>query len=137
MKVQNMSEPISSTAAGIFGWKALAGLAGTGGIAAAIAAYVVMMKTKPKDEEFGPTIACSVVGSLGGGAATIKYFGFEHWANDVIGLIGMGGIIFACGLPAWLLVRAMFKWMEKRKDADIAEILTDGAQAVRNVKDAL
>lgn len=120
-----MSEPISGAAGAAAGWKIIGGLAGVGGIAAAIATYVVMMKTKPKDEEFGPTIACTLVGSLGGGAAAIKYLGIEHWSNEVIGLVGMGSIIFTCGLPAWLLVRAFFKYMEKRKDADLAEIVAE------------
>lgn len=121
-----MSEPFSGTAAGVAGWKALAGLAGAGGIAAAIAAYVVMMKTKPKDDgEFGVAMACTVVGSLGGGPALIKYLGIEGWSKDIIGLMGLGGIIFACGLPAWVLVRASFLFAEKRKGADLAEIVRD------------
>lgn len=133
-----MSEPISSTAAGIFGWKALGGLAGAAGIGAGVASYVVMTMTKPKDDrEFRVSLACTIAGSLGGGAAAIKYFGIEQWSKDVIGLMGQGGVMFTCGLPAWLLIRALFHYIEKRKDADITEIISDGAQAVKAVKDAI
>lgn len=133
-----MSEPISGTAAGIFGWKALGGLAGAAGIGAGVASYIVMTMTKPKDDrEFRVALASTIAGSLGGGAALIKYLGVEHWSSDLIGLMGQGGLMFTCGLPAWLLIRALFHYIEKRKDADITEIIADGAQAVKIVKDAI
>jgi hypothetical protein len=126
MKVQQMSEPISGAAAGAVGWKIIGGLAGMGAIGAALAAFVVMAMTKPKTEqEWRVALACTFVGSLGGGAALIKYLGVEHWSNDVLGLVAQGGLIFTCGLPAWTLIRALFKYLEKRKDADIVEIAND------------
>lgn len=133
-----MSEPISTGVGAAFGWKALGGLAGASGIGAGVAAYIVMSMTKPKDDkEFRVSMASTIAASLGGGAAAIKYFGIEKWAGDVIGLMGMGGVMFACGLPGWLLVRALFHYIEKRKDADITELVADGAQAVKAIKDAI
>lgn len=133
-----MSEPISGAAAGVAGWKLLGGLAGASGIGAGIAAYIVMTMTKPKDDkEFRVSMASTIAVSLGGGASAIKYFGIEKWAGDVIGLMGLGGVMFACGLPGWLLVRALFHYMEKRKDADILDLAADGAQVVKTVKDAI
>jgi uncharacterized membrane protein len=138
MKVQNMSEPISTGAGGVVAWKALGGLAGAAGIGAGVASYVVMTMTKPKDDqEFRVALACTIAGSLLGGAAAIKYFGIEHWSKDILGLMGQGGVMFTCGLPAWLLIRALFHYIEKRKDADITEIIADGAQVVKAVKDAI
>lgn len=126
MKAKEMSEPISGTAAGLFGWKVLGGLAGAAGIGAGVASYIVMMMTKPTDDrEFRAALASTISGSLLGGAAAIKKLGIERWADDMIGLMGMGGVMLSCGLPAWLLVRAFFKYMEKKKDADIAEIIKD------------
>jgi hypothetical protein len=137
MKVQNMSEPISGAAAGVAGWKVIGGLAGTG-IGAGLAAYIVMSMTKPKtDQEWHVALICTLVGSIGGGAALISWLGLQRWADDVFGLVGMFGIAFACGLPAWLIIRALFLYIDKRRDADITQIIADGAQAVKNVKDAI
>lgn len=131
MKEKSMSEPISGTAAGLFGWKALGGLAGAAGIGAGFASYIVMTTTKPKDDrEFRAAISSTIAGSLFGGAAAIKYLAIEGWAHDPIGLMGMGGVMLSCGLPAWLLVRALFKYMEKKKDADIAEIIKDVKEVI-------
>ena len=132
-----MSEPISSTAAGVAGWKIIGGLAGTG-IGAGLAAYIVMSMTKPKtDQEWHVAMICTLAGSIGGGAALISWLGLQRWANDVFGLVGMFGIAFACGLPAWLIIRALFLYIDKKRDADITEIIADGAQMVKNVKDAI
>lgn len=132
-----MSEPISGTAAGIAGWKVIGGLAGTG-IGAGLAAYIVMSMTKPKtDQEWRVALACTLAGSIGGGAALISWLGIQRWADDVFGLVGMFGIAFACGLPAWLIIRALFLYIDKKRDADITEIIADGAQVVKTVKDAI
>jgi hypothetical protein len=137
MKVQQMSEPISTGAAGVAGWKILGSLAGTG-IGAGLAAYIVMSMTKPKtDQEWHVALVCTLVGSIGGGAALISWLGLQRWADDVFGLVGMFGIAFACGLPAWLIIRALFIYIDKRRDADITQLISDGAQAAKSVKDAL
>jgi hypothetical protein len=137
MKANQMSEPISTGAAGVAGWKILGGLAGTG-IGAGMAAYIVMSMTKPKtDQEWRVALACTLAGSLGGGASLISWLGLQRWADDVFGLVGMFGIAFACGLPAWLIIRALFIYIDKRRDADITQIIADGAEVVKNVKEAL
>lgn len=133
-----MSEPISGAAAGVAGWKLLSGLAATGAVGAGVAAFVVMSMTKPKDEkEWRVALASTLVGSIGGGAALVRYLGIQHWAQDPFGLVAMIALSFACGLPAWALVRALFAYINKRRDADITEIIADGAQAVKAVKDAI
>lgn len=121
-----MSEPISGTAAGVAGWKIIGGLAGMGAIGAGLAAFVVMAMTTPTDtKEWRVALACTFVGSIGGGAALIKYLGVENWSHDLLGLIALGALIFACGLPAWAAVRALFKFTNKRRDADLADIVRD------------
>lgn len=138
MKVHQMSEPISSTAAGIFGWKAIGGLAGMSGIGAGLAAYVVMTMTKPKtNQEWHVALISTLVGSFCGGPVLVKYLGIEHWIYDPFGLMGMVAVCFTCGLPSWLIVRALFHYMEKRKDADITEIISDGTAVVKQIKDAI
>jgi hypothetical protein len=130
MKVQNMSEPISGAAAGVAGWKVLGGLAGTG-VGAGLAAYIVMSMTKPKtDQEWRIALLCTLAGSIGGGAALISWLGLQRWADDVFGLVGMFGIAFTCGLPAWLIIRALFLYIDKKRDADITEIVKDVKEMV-------
>jgi len=42
-----------------------------------------------------------------------------------VGLCAMGGLIFACGLPGWALVRWIFNFIEERRDASIDEVAKD------------
>lgn len=126
----SMSEPISSTAAGVFGWKIIGGLAGMGAIGAGLAAFVVMSMTRPQStQEWRIALICTLIGSIGGGAALVRYLNIQHWVYDPFGMVAMLAFVFACGLPAWALVRAMFKYINKKKDADLLEI----AQEVRSV----
>jgi len=126
-----MSEPISGTAAGVFGWKIIGGLAGMGAIGAGLAAFVVMSMTKPKsDQEWRVALISTLVGSIGGGACLVRYLGIQHWVNDVFGMVAMLALVFACGLPAWAVVRALFKYLDKHKDADLAQLVKDVKEIV-------
>jgi hypothetical protein len=126
-----MSEPISGTAAGVLGWKALGGLAGMGGIGAGLAAFVVMSMTKPKtDQEWRVALISTLVGSIGGGACLVRYLGLQHWADDVFGIIAMLALCFSCGLPAWAIVRALFKYLDKHKDDDLLELAQDAKKVL-------
>lgn len=121
-----MSEPISGAAAGAAGWKLIGGLAGMGAIGAGLAAIVVMSMTKPKsDQEWRVALISTVMGSVCGGAAVVQYLGIQHWVQTPFGLVAMIGLVFACGLPGWALVRWAFNYIEKRKDADLAEVVKD------------
>jgi hypothetical protein len=138
MKVNQMSEPISGAAAGVAGWKIIGGLAGMGAVGASLATFVVMSMTKPKTEqEWRVALACTLVGSIGGGSALVRYLGIQRWIEDPFGMVAMMMIAFACGLPAWLIIRALFLYIDKRRDADITQIIADGAQVVKTVKDAI
>lgn len=126
-----MSEPISTGAAGVAGWKLLGGLAGMGAIGAGLAAVVVMSMTKPKSEqEWRVALISTVMGSVGGGACLARYLGIQHWADDPIGLVALLCVVFACGLPAWALVRALFRYLDKHKDDDLAELVQDVKKAL-------
>jgi len=108
MKDQNMNEPIAGAAAGMASLKTIGGLAAGSGIGAGLATFIVMSMTKPvTDKEWRVALASTFAGSIGGGAALIKYLGIEHWANDLLGLAGLGGLMFACGLPAWARARTV------------------------------
>ena len=121
-----MSEPLSTGAAGAIGWAKIGGLAGVSGIGAGLATYVVRTMTKPKtDQEWHVALITTIIGSICGGAALASYMGWQAWADNVIGLMGLIGVCFACGLPSWLIVRALFAYIDKKRDADIADIVKD------------
>lgn len=104
-------EPASAAAVGISLYKL-----GAFGCMAALAAVVVMALTIPKTaKEFVVSLICTLVGSIGGGAALIKAFGLMAWADDVFGLCALLGMVFACGLPGWVMVRGFFAYAEYRK----------------------
>lgn len=125
---------ITSAAADAVTLKTIGGLATGSGIAAGLAAFVVMSMTKPAtDKEWRVALASTFAGSIGGGAALIKYLGIEHWAADVFGLVGLGGIMFACGLPAWALVRGFFLFLDKRKNADLLEMAQEVSKGVKEI----
>lgn len=80
--------------------------------------------------EWAVALISTVVSSLGGGALVIVKFGLLDalWRSTTelhlfIQLLGVLGVVFACGLPGWFMVRMAFNWMEKRKDRDLGEIV--------------
>lgn len=120
MRIHPMTEP-ASTAAGGF---ALYKLGIAFGFFALVAAIVVMAMTLPKTvREFVVAITSTLVGSLAGGSFVIRWFDLGHWAGDDLGVIALGGVIFVCGLPAWVLVRALYAWSESKKERQITEIV--------------
>lgn len=118
--ILTMSEPGPLTAAGGVALYKL----GAFGFVAVLAAIVVMAMTLPKTpREFVVALISTVVSSIGGGAFVIRWLEIGHWAQDDVGLIGLMGVVFVCGLPAWVLVRALFAWSESKKDRQITEIV--------------
>lgn len=117
-----MAEPSSSGAAGFAAYK----LAVAIGLPAGLAAIVVMLWVQPKSpREWAMALISTVVSSVCGGAAVVQHYGLTSWGDSYNGLVALAGIIFACGLPGWVIVRAVFAWLEKRKGKDIAELLND------------
>lgn len=118
--ISTMSEPGPLTAAGGIALYKL----GAFGFVAVLAAVVVMAMTLPRTiREFFVAMISTTVASIGGGAFVVRWLDLGHWVNDDLGMIAIGGVIFVCGLPAWVLVRALFAWSESKKDRQITEIV--------------
>ena len=119
-----MLEPTSSSVAGAAAaYKAISGSAIAAASGATLAAVVVMLMTPPRTKrEWAVGLISTVVSSIGGGAFTLEYFQFHQWALSTTGLCAMGGLMFACGLPGWALVRWIFNFIDKNRDASIDEI---------------
>jgi len=121
-----MSEPISGAAAGAAGWKLLGGLAGIGAIGAGLASVVVMCAMTPRSpREWAVGLISTIVFSIGGGAMVVQHYGLDAWAHTPIGLVAMLGLVFACGLPGWAIVRWLFNYIEKNRSATIADVARD------------
>lgn len=123
-----MSEPGPLTAAGGIALYKL----GAFGLMAVLAAIVVMAMTLPRTvREFIVAMISTVVSSIAGGAFIVRWFEIAHWVHDDMGMIAIGGIVFVCGLPAWVLVRAGFAWSEAKKDRQLSEIINAVIEAKR------
>lgn len=125
--INSMSEPGPLTALGGIALYKL----GAFGFVAVLAAIVVMAMTLPKTvREFGVSLICTVMGSICGGAYVVSAMGIGSWVNDDIGLMALLGVAFVCGLPAWLVVRAVFVYAELRKSMSIVEMITEFKAAI-------
>lgn len=117
-----MSEPASSAFAGI----ALYKLGLFGAASAVLVTIVVMAMTLPKTaREFVVAMISTVVASLGGGAFVIRWFDIGSWAHDDIGLVALAGIIFVCGLPAWVMVRGWFVYAALSQHMSLLDMLRE------------
>lgn len=117
-----MSEPASSAFAGI----ALYKLGLIGAASAVLVTIVVMAMTLPKTaREFVVAMISTVVASLGGGAFVIRWLDIGSWAHDDIGLVALAGVIFVCGLPAWVMVRGWFVYAELSKHMSLLDMLRE------------
>lgn len=127
-----MPEPTSSSAAGAAaGWKLIGGAAGAAAIGAGLAAIVVMCMTPPRStREWAVGLISTVIGSIGGGAAVISHFGLHAWMTTPVGLVAVLGLVFACGLPAWALVRWIFNFILTRQGKDIADVAGEVRDAI-------
>lgn len=122
-----MPEPISPTAAaGAAAWSAIGGAAGASSAGAGLAAIVVMLMMPPRSKrEWAVGLISTVIGSVCGGAFVIQHFGLQAWAGSFNGLLSLIGLAFACGLPAWTIVRWSFTWMILRQRMDLGEVIRD------------
>ena len=130
MRGQNMSEPISGSAAagaaGAAAFKAMGGAAGIAAGASGLAAFVVMLMMRPRTRgEWAVALISTLVSSIAGGAAVVQYFELEHWTHNSIGLVALIGLVFSCGLPGWALVRWLFNFIDRRRDKDLADVVGD------------
>lgn len=121
-----MTEPATTAAGGI----ALYKMGAFFGLMAVLAAIVVMAMTLPKSpREFIVATVSTVVASLGGGAFIVRWFEIAHWVGDEFGLVAIGGVMFVCGLPAWVLVRGWFAYAESARGRTLLEMIRDIREA--------
>lgn len=126
MRGMTLTEPATTGVGGALAWKAVGGAAGFAAGGAGLAALIVMLMTPPRSaREWTVGLVTTVLGSVCGGAAVVQHFGLQTWFDGYIGLVAIMGLAFACGLPAWAIVRWGFTWMERRRDKDLSEVIAD------------
>lgn len=129
-----MAEPASSGAAGVAGWKLIGGLAGVLAIGSFLAWLVVVCMRRPKtDAEWVVSLVTTLVASIAGGAWLLRRVGLAHDLANAgwVELAVLLGLAFACGLPAWAVVRAVFVWLNKREGKDIGDLVAEAASDVK------
>lgn len=130
-----MAEPTTSGVAGVAGWKLIGGVVGVTAFGATLASVVVMLSTPPRSaREWAIGLISTVVCSVAGGGWLLHWLGLSDLATSgPAGLATLFGLCFGCGLPGWALVRALFTWLGRRADKDLAELARDAAADVRSV----
>ena len=112
-------------------WKLIGELASIGAIGAALASIIVMCLMTPRSpKEWAVGLISTVMASIGGGAAVIQYYGLQEWANSTFGLVAMLGLVFACGLPGWAIVRWLFNYIRKRENFDLLQIAKETKDSI-------
>ena len=104
---------------------------GAGGAAGAVtlAAIVVMLIKRPRTAgEWAVALISTVMSSLALGSWVVLWLGMHKGLHspDVIeawgSLMVVGGVLFACGLPGWVLVRIAFNTMTKLQDGTAQDL---------------
>jgi hypothetical protein len=117
---------------------AIQGATGSAIIAVTMATTIVMLLTPPRSKrEWAVGLISTLMGSICGGAALVKYLGIESWVESTIGLIALGGLIFSCGLPAWAIVRWIFNYIGETRNESLKDVLIDGKNILAGVKEAI
>lgn len=119
MSTRQMSEPVSSAAGSLLLYKL-----GAFGLASALAAIVVMAMNPPKTRrELLVSLICTVTASVSGGSFVLHHFGLINMMADPFGTIAAFGIVFACGLPGWVIVRWWFAFADDNKDENLLDVI--------------
>jgi len=119
----------------------------TGGSAAAVKIYglasvtiasivlvclvVLLMRPPRSPHEWAVGLICTVVSSVGLGAAVIVRFSLQGLAHDYVGVCALGLLVFICGLPGWFLVRLAFTYMARNESSTLVDVIRDVRKAVK------
>lgn len=124
----------AASAAGMAAAKGAGGAALGGAVVGGLtlSTLVVMLLKQPRtSREWAVALISTLVCSLGLGAFVVLYLGLHkalasHEQTEVVlGLLQVGGAIFASGLPGWVLVRIAFNTMAKYQDKAADDVYRD------------
>ncbi|WP_299160958.1 hypothetical protein [Accumulibacter sp.] len=95
-----------------------------------LSGIVVMLMTPPRStREWAVGLISTVLTGIGGGAIAVQYFRLQECVDSVTGLVALGGLIFGDGLPGCAIVRWVFNFIERNRDAGIGEVAKEVNEA--------
>ena len=125
-----MPEPISSgsSAAAV----KIYGLASVTIASIVLVCLVVLLMRPPRSpQEWAVGLICTVVSSVGLGAAVIVRFSLQGLAQDYVGMCALGLLVFVCGLPGWFMVRLAFTYMNRNEDKSLIDVIRELRRAAK------
>lgn len=104
------------------------------GVGGGAALLLVMLWSIPRTpREWALSLASTIFCSIFAGAFVVQYLGLDNANNGFLGLVRMAGVIAACGIPGWAIVRAIFNWLDQRKNMDIGELARSAKEDARKI----
>ncbi|UMR33157.1 hypothetical protein MJ904_13895 [Massilia sp. MB5] len=83
----------------------------------------------------GPAVVIAAAHSMPGAFGTARELAVLYGLEPIYGqLLLAAPFLVLTGLPAWWVIGWLVRWMDKRKDKDIAEVAADAAAAVRQMR---
>jgi hypothetical protein len=62
----------------------------------------------------------------------------QYGGDPALGILFVAGpVMVLAGLPAWWIIGGLVRWLDKRRDKDIGEIVHDAVEVAKEVKGAL
>lgn len=124
--IHHMTEPTTTGAAGVYLLKVYGLKLMAGTLAAALMFAVLWPRTA---REGVSRIACTLAGSMLGGEPLLAIVrtSLAWWpeGQEAAMLVYVGA-----GLPAWWVLGAIARWLDKRRDRDIAELAADARRDI-------
>ena len=126
-----MSEPITTGGSTVVAVK-IYGLASVTIASIVLVCLVVLLMRPPRSpQEWAVGLICTVVSSVGLGAAVILRFGWQGLAQNYVGMCALGLTVFVCGQPGWFIVRLAFNYMNRNESASLVDVIRDVRKAVK------
>lgn len=67
-----------------------------------------------------------------------RHIAVMYGADPALGFLFVAApVMVVAGMPAWLILGACVRWVDKRRDKDIGELAVDAAALVHDVRGAL
>lgn len=83
----------------------------------------------------GPAVVIAAAHWMPGAFDTARTVAVLYGLEPVYGqLLLAAPFLVLAGLPAWWVIGWLVRWMDKRKDKDIAQVASDAAAAVRELR---
>ncbi len=98
---------------------------------ALVCLVVLLMRPPRSPKEWAVGLICTVVSSVGLGAAVVERLSLQGLAQDYVGVCALGLLVFVCGMPGWFVVRLAFNYMNRNESASLIDVIRDVRKAMK------